>query len=362
MMKLPDYEKIRQILLDKGLTDVEINEKIEQKKSQYYGFVSDRNVLIYLVAKDLGIEIPLSLPAETIKIGQLKDVPEDQMISVKGFIVDIWHRKTKKGSPSVHLVIVDDTGWVEVGVFGGAVDKFKSSGCKMFDYVQLQNCNVWHRSPRIMVALSGLSDVIKIEKPDIDLNKILEVEPADGKFISFIGIPVALHKTSYVGCPNCYRSFKDVQEGDMTNCVCSPEPVKAVKLYWKRYDVLDSKRGMKITVTFDPSANVGPELFGNLIKFWGVYDKGELAVSNYQIVQQVTTVQQYFAVPKVSPEQLFALIDTFGTMPMAVLEKMVQSRFGLTPDMLQQLLEQLKSKGLVTVDEQTKLVRKVVKE
>jgi hypothetical protein len=348
---IPSYDEILKMLKEKGVTEQEFKERIEKKRNQYAGFVSDINVLAYLVARDYGVSIPLDIPSQVMNLGQVLNIEDENLLfSVKGWVGDVYERHVK-GKTRYYVLLVDETGMVLVGIFGGAVEKWQNYN--VGDYVQIDKVSIWKRNDgsKILTA-TGLSEITKISGKNFD--EFLAAQAiGEGKYVMVTGVPIEMRRRQYVGCPRCFRK-KEGEEGMEVEC-CNSAPIKLTKLSWVSYTTLTIDGTRRIEIEFDPSYKVGPELLGVVLKVYGIYQDSVLSVCKYEVLKGPDTAvpEKYFEKDKllVTADQIYELINAFGSLPSAVLQTMVERRFGLSKELLQKLLDELKGKNKIKIDE-----------
>lgn len=357
MTLLPPVDEIKKLFAERGISEVELNERIEKKKQQYQGFISDKAVLMYLVARDLGIEIPLTMPSESLTVDEAFGITdENEIFSVKGFVGGVWEKKTRRGTNAVYCLLLNEAcnKYVRIGFFGKSYEKAKS--LKFGEYIQVNNVSWWFRPDMKILTATGLSEIRKLQGGEFNPDR----NPLEnGMYVSFIGVPIELRKRSYVGCPYCFRSWKDAKEGTEVTC-CIPENVKLTSLSWITLTVLSTDGTKRVSCDFGPGMRGDfVSLLGNVVKFYGIYEDQVITVFHYNVIQTVqqTTVPGKIEDVRVSTEQIYELVKSFGVMPMTVLSTMVSRRYGIGGEVLRKLVEKLVSEGKLILENDNVRVR-----
>lgn len=129
-MEVPEFEETKEKLLEDGMTEDEIEEKLESLEEQYEGMITKKEVLAHIMAKERGLV--QTSPRRTGGTGRPKGDPDEVTIDelvdgmnnvvVQAYVVDERITNTKDGDKMKWLTIIDSTGSVSATVFGDGVE------------------------------------------------------------------------------------------------------------------------------------------------------------------------------------------------------------------------------------------------
>jgi len=129
-MEVGSFEETKGKLLDDGMSEDEIDERLSQLKEQYDGMITKKEVLAHIIAKERGLTKPSrrrttsqvkpkGKPKE-VKIEDLEDGMEN--VVFQAYVVDERTTKTKNGELMKWLTLIDETGSVSATVFGDGAE------------------------------------------------------------------------------------------------------------------------------------------------------------------------------------------------------------------------------------------------
>ncbi len=142
-MKLSVEEVIRRIKEATGLSEEFIKEKIESKKKELYGLVSDEGAAL-IVANEFGIKITKGIEVGRLQIKNL--IPGLKKANILGRVIKIYPvRRFEKGKIRGEvgsMLIGDETGKVRVVIWDERVKLIKEGKIKVGDLIRVVNGSV----------------------------------------------------------------------------------------------------------------------------------------------------------------------------------------------------------------------------
>ncbi len=196
-------DEIVQKLVDYGLSQEEIEKKIEEKKAVMAGVSEDGIAL--MVAKESGVNVAQPVLKE-LKIGSV--VPNMRNITLYGKIIDkqpVREFNTERSSGKVqNLVLADDTGRIRMSLWNDEIDKYD------FDtgtVVKLVNCVTRKDNldnPEVRLGYNGI-----IEESDAEIEmppaktKIADIATGDDVEIEATVLEIFERPFVYYFCPEC---------------------------------------------------------------------------------------------------------------------------------------------------------------
>lgn len=221
MIKIPKQVMIEKIMAKSGLTDAEINRRINEKLEQLSGLISEEGA-IHIVANELGIKLmEASNEALSIKsvfagmrnieiVGKVTKVYEIRSFNSNG-------REGKVGS----FMIGDSTGAARITAWGSQADNILK--LKEGDVVKLKAGYSRENNGRVEIHLNDNSQIIinpegetvgEVKtRPDNTRKKISELQASDQN-VELIGTVVQVFDPKYFEvCALCFKKIKQNESG-----------------------------------------------------------------------------------------------------------------------------------------------------
>ena len=195
--------EIVQKLIEYGLSEDEIEKKIEGKKAQIPNISEDGIAL--MVAKESGVNISQPVLKE-LKIGSI--IPNMRNITLYGKIIDKqpvreFHTENSSGKVQ-NIILADDTGRIRMSLWNDEVDKFNF---EIGSVVKLINCVTRKDNldnPEIRLGYNGTAEKSdeKIETAPAK-NKLSEASVGDDVEVEATVLEVFERPMVYHFCPEC---------------------------------------------------------------------------------------------------------------------------------------------------------------
>lgn len=169
-MKLSVEEIIRRIKEATGLSEQFIREKIEAKKKELYGLVSDEGAAL-IVANEFGIKIAKGMEVGRLQIKNL--IPGLKKVSVVGRVIKIYQprkfEKEKLRGEVANILIGDETGKVRVVIWDERVNLIKEGKIKVGDILRIVNATVKESS-------LGFKEIHLRKNSKLEINPEIEIK------------------------------------------------------------------------------------------------------------------------------------------------------------------------------------------
>ncbi|MBU0627686.1 MAG: DUF2240 family protein [Nanoarchaeota archaeon] len=302
MIKVPLQTIIDKIKEKSGLQESEINSKIEDKKKQLSGLISDEGAA-HIIANELGIklfeETQGKLQIKNILAG-MRDVETVGMVQQVSPINEFQRQDGNTGKVA-NLVIADETGSIRVVMWGSQTDLVK--GIKEGNIVKIISGYVKENNNRTEVHLNDKSKLIvnpegevikEVKQFSSKRKKINELKENDNDIELLGTIVQAFEPRFFEVCPQCNKRTRQRDEG----FYCEEHKVITPTYSYVLNAVLDDGTETVRTVFFKKQAENllemdqakileykdAPEKFeevknsmlGNIIKVIGRVNKNEL--------------------------------------------------------------------------------------
>lgn len=212
MIKVPYEEILAKIVESSGISEKEVNEKIEEKLSQLSGLVSKEGAA-HIVANELGVK---TLEQTTGRVVANKLLPGMRSIEFVGKVQKIFDLiKFDKGNRKGQvrsMVAGDETGTVRVVLWNDQVEKIDP--LKEGDIIKVENAYIKENQGQKEIHLNDKSNFeinppgeivseVKITLPQRSRKKIEELKENDNG-VEILGTIVQTFEPRYFEiCPNC---------------------------------------------------------------------------------------------------------------------------------------------------------------
>ncbi len=175
---LDNPEKLVALIKEhKGLSDSEIEGKIEEKIKEYGGLLT-RAGAAYSIAKDMGVVVPkLSIPK--MKINELSDRLNNVELEaevINAFPVHTFEREGKQGKVR-NAIIKDEAGQIKLVIWGDKADLDLNSG----DMIEISNAYV--KGSELHVGDRASIELIEKKIVKEELTKIIDLKNGDSNKI-----------------------------------------------------------------------------------------------------------------------------------------------------------------------------------
>ena len=209
-------ELVKRISFASGMTEEEITAKIEDKKLELSGLISDEGAA-YIVAKEIGIDM-----VQQQKLNIESIIPGMQNADVTGKIVKISpvrEFKTEKAQGKVcNVTIADETGSVRLSLWNEETEKLQDlkegDVVRVKGYVKEDNLG----GPEIRIGRHGLieksDDIIKstLVRRQAERAKIADLREGQHKEIRAAVVQAFEGNVFYETCPECKARLKEETE------------------------------------------------------------------------------------------------------------------------------------------------------
>lgn len=302
MIKMPIEQIIARIKEEKGITEAEVNEKIEQKLSQLSGLISKEGAA-HIIANELGVKL-----FETSGKLQVKNICAGMRnVDVTGEVMDVYEVREfegQRGKGKVgSILLADETGSIRVVFWNDQADKIQYM--KKGDTIKLQSGYVRENNNRVEVQLNDRSRVI-VNPPG---EKVIGVrttrEPAGRKTIKelseqdqnveILGTIVQVFDPRFFEvCPTCSKRARPKDDGFYCESHGKVEPafsyvmnaflddgtenIRAVffRNQAERLVGLQESEFLKFKDNISEFENVKTEILGNIVKLFGRVTKNQM--------------------------------------------------------------------------------------
>jgi len=224
MLKIPLTDITNKIKQEKGISDEEIDQKIEAKLKQLSGLIS-REGAAHIIANELGVKIFEQVSGKLQIKNILSGMRSVETVGkiTKKFELREFQTKNRAGKVS-SLVIGDETGSIRVVMWGEQAENVNK--IKEGDVIKLVGGYVRDNQGRREVHLNDRSKLI-INPEGEKIDNVKEFAPAERKQIKelteessnieLLGTIVqAFEPRFFTVCPQCGK--KATQEGEHFNC------------------------------------------------------------------------------------------------------------------------------------------------
>ncbi|MBW2996875.1 DUF2240 family protein [Candidatus Woesearchaeota archaeon] len=224
MIKLTHEQIVAKIKEKKGISEEDINNRINQKMDQLAGLVS-RDGAAHIVANELGVN---AFEDHTGKVKLEKLLPGMRSIEVIGKVralYEIREFSTEKGSGKVgSFLIADETGMSRVTCWHGQTDKMAE--LKDGDVVRIKNAYVRDNNGRAEIHLNNNSELdvnppgetvevpegMSEKQAEAQRKKISELSETDNNVEIFGTVVQVFEPRFFEICPQCGKRARQREE------------------------------------------------------------------------------------------------------------------------------------------------------
>lgn len=383
-MEIPKFEQTKEKLLNDGMTEDDIEEKIDTLREHYDGLISKKEVLAHIIAKERGLvrerqqyQGSKGEPKE-VTISELEDGMDN--ILVKCYVVSRRLTETKKGDEMSWVTIVDETGSTSATIFGeGSIDWDDEFGQAIaikgqtFEAGGRINASTWE-VPEILTEDEmgySLQEAIKM-----DISEVKELD--ERRFVCIEGLCTDLYRNTYEGCMNC--------KSKMENCDCDGN-YGTVDYSFEKLTILTPSGEASIKAQADPEFDVDDDVKLELLRIYGEYMDGSssddeedrdkyISISKLEKINKDGSKKKSSGDKsksksdvKVSKEvedsissglmgaeniqKILGFVDRYGEVPKQMFHKYVEGNTDITPP--ENALDQMKEDGLVYINKDGKV-------
>ncbi|MDI6905612.1 MAG: OB-fold nucleic acid binding domain-containing protein [Candidatus Bathyarchaeia archaeon] len=248
-------EKIIEQILSRHpeISREEILGRLEREKRKTDGFISDE-ILLRMIAAELGVEIPRETPTPTLSLGDL--VPGLSDVTVVGRVVAVFPPKTFEGNKSgkvASLLIADKNDILRVVLWNDKADLMESDKLKVGQIIRFSHGYTReNRSGRVELHIGDRSE-IEINPKNIEAKDY----PTIGKFVTKIGEITKTRKNKKVNITGIVKELfsvstfkrRDSSSGKVMRFTLADETAEIPVVVWnEKVDELEKtlKKGVKL--------------------------------------------------------------------------------------------------------------------
>ncbi|MEM2174499.1 MAG: hypothetical protein QXI58_02600 [Candidatus Micrarchaeia archaeon] len=217
------YVEIEKKLKEKGLTTEQIMDGILKIRDEYNGLISSKDLLAYLLARKLGIDVDM---VKSVSVSELR---KEGIYTVEAYLVFVESVISKAGKRYINTILADETGYIPMRIFGSAISKWEEISPKVGDYLRINRVDcVKDNSSYSLRAFGNEVTFEKItgKKPFLEVFKKTDFSALSDCYMIAEGLCYKVLKRSYKGCSNC---LKKIQTEDTVSQCCK---VPVVDLSW----------------------------------------------------------------------------------------------------------------------------------
>ncbi|MBD3309936.1 hypothetical protein GF351_01820 [Candidatus Woesearchaeota archaeon] len=301
MIKMPLNDIISKIKEKAGLSEEDINSKIDAKMKQLSGLISKEGAA-HIIANELGVKLFEQVSGKLEIKNILAGMRSVETVGKATAVYDIREFSTDKGSGKVgSFMLGDETGSIRVVCWGGMTDSMKDM--KEGDVVKIQGGYVKENQNRKEVHLNDKSRVIlnppgesvgKVKKVTSVRKKISELRENDSN-AEILGTIVQVFEPRFFEiCPKCNKRARPDGEkfacsehgevipnyGCVINCNIDDgtENIRAVFFRQQAERLLGKTSEEMLKYKDDPAAfeAVKNDLLGTIVKLVGKVNKNDM--------------------------------------------------------------------------------------
>jgi hypothetical protein len=267
MLRITYEEIIRRIKEERGLSDVEINAKIDAKLKQLSGLIS-RDGAAHIIANELGLKLFPDINKKRYKVKEMVEgLRVNELVGkvVRKYEVREYKTQTREGRVASFFV-ADETGSIRIVLWDNQhIDLFQkfSEG----DIIKLSGGVVRENQGFKEIHLSARSELVvnpegeevnvtvqlpQMQRRDFGSKKIKDLNAGD--FVKVLGTVVQVFEPRfYDACPECNR--KVIPDGDKFRCDQHGHvPVKLVPIVNMLFD--DGTDNVRVVLFRDLAAKI----------------------------------------------------------------------------------------------------------
>jgi len=261
MIKIPYEDVVAKITAEAGISEDELNEKIEEKLQQLSGLVSKEGAA-HIIANELGVKI---LEEAQGRLSVAKILPGMRSVEFLGKVQKVFDLKkfdkgTKKGQVR-SFVAGDETGTIRVVLWNDQVERIET--LKEGDIVHIENAYVKENNGQKEIHLGEKSKIeinppgetigeVKVLSQSRIQKKIEKLQEGDSN-VEILGTIVQTFEPRYFEvCPDCNKRARMIAGG--TDFVCEVHGRIAPKYSYVLNAILDDGSGTIRVVFFKNQA------------------------------------------------------------------------------------------------------------
>lgn len=314
MIKIPIEDVIKKIVEQSGMSEKEVNEKIDAKMKAFDEIVS-RDGAAFMVASENSVKV---FEDPSTKVLQIKDVhPGMSGVELVAKVSRIFDARnfTRDGRdvPFISMIIKDETGDIRTTLWDKRSELISGNRLKVGDVIRIKNCSIRENSytGKDLQMNSRSQIIINQDKLDVDIDApVAAVEtdlnnPTLGSPVTVFGTIVAVSEPRfYNACTECNRKVSESSECQTHGKVKTPRTTMILNF------VLDDGKGniratcfgelgekligekadaMQDLIAAQGSENIGLNILGTMVKVSGIikenknYDRVEMNVNSVKI-------------------------------------------------------------------------------
>ena len=314
MIKIPIEDVIKKIVAQSGMSEKEVNEKIDAKLKSFDEIVS-RDGAAFMVASENSVKV---FEDPSTKVLQIKDVhPGMSGVELVAKISRIFDARsfTRDGRdvPFIPIMIKDETGDIRTTLWDKRSELISGDRLKVGDVIRIKNCSIRENSytGKDLQLNSRSQIIINQDKLEVDIDApVAAVEtdlnnPTLGSPVNVLGTIVAVSEPRfYTACTDCNRKVSESSECQTHGKVETPRTIMILNF------VLDDGKGniratcfgelgekligekadaMQDLIAAQGRENIGLNILGTLVEVSGIikenknYDRVEMNVNSVKI-------------------------------------------------------------------------------
>lgn len=314
MIKIPLEDVIKKIVAQSGMSESEVNSKIDEKMKAFDKIVS-RDGAAFMVASENGVKV-FEDPAT--KVLEIKDVhPGMSGVELVAKVSRIFESRSfsrdGRDVPFIPIMIKDPTGSIRTTLWDKRAALINENRLKVGDVVRIKNCSIRENSytGKDLQLNSRSQIIINQDKLEVDIDApVAAVEtdlsnPTLGAPVNVFGTIVSVSEPRfYKACGECRRKVSESNECQTHGEVESPKTTMILNL------VLDDGKGnvratcfgelgekllgedadtIQDLIAAQGGDNIGLDILGNVVEVSGIikenknFDRVEMNVNSIKV-------------------------------------------------------------------------------
>ena len=314
MIKIPLEEVIKKIVAQSGMTESEVNTKIDEKMKAFDEIVS-RDGAAFMVASENGVKV-FEDPAT--KVLEIKDVhPGMSGVELLAKVSRIFDARSFSSDgrdvPFIPIMIQDSTGSIRTTLWDKRTELITKNRLKVGDVIRIKNCSIKENSYTGKDLQLNSRSQLLINQDELDVDVAAPVaavetdlsNPTLGSPVNVFGTIVSVSEPRfYNACGECRRKVSESNECQTHGKVESPKTTMILNF------VLDDSKGnvratcfgelgekllgenadtIQELIAAQGSDNIGLEVLGKMVEVSGIikenknYDRVEMNVNSIKI-------------------------------------------------------------------------------
>ena len=217
MIKIPYEQIIERIKSEGKISEIEINDKVNEKMKQLSGLISKEGAA-HIVANELGIKL---FDAFSGKL-QIKNIVVGlRNVDTVGKVLQVYElrefKTNERQGKVASLVIGDETGTIRAVLWGDQADNIKNISQGMVlkivgGYVRDNNGRIeLHLNDRSKLILNPEGEIINVKQKASERKSIGQLNENDGS-VEILGTIVQIFDPKFFEvCPQCSKRVKNVE-------------------------------------------------------------------------------------------------------------------------------------------------------